>query len=304
MQSSDDDDGGDDFAAVLEIMKEEDKFRYHKVPKLKALKLGAKLEHSLVLRILKHKEVKPSNAWKFFVWAKKQMGFKHTGEAYNTMIATLLEVRKFTSIFFLLEDMYKDGVHLTPETCVRMAKTFGRAGMVERAIRALNHMTGLGSPATTHHLNAVVSELLKSQHHYKAYIAYREMAKTGCEPDAHTFKLLLRELARVEKVELACRIFDDMRTRGCEPDAETASVLVGILSQCGRIDDAVAVFEKAKQKRIKMNAKVYNHLLNGLGEAGCVDKALEILEEMRTYGYRPEQDSIPTFVDKLDSHSC
>jgi pentatricopeptide repeat protein len=242
----------------------------------------------LVLSILRQKEVKPSTAWKFFVWAKKQMGYKHTGETYNVIIAKVLDIGKFTSIYFLMEDMHKDGVSLLPETCVRMAKTFGRAGMVERAIHSLKHMTRLGYPATTQHLNSLIIELLKSEHHYKAYIAYREMTKVGCSPNAFTFKLLLRELARVEKLELACRIYDDMEGKGFEPDVETASIVVGILCQSCRVDDAIVVFEKVKEGGRKPNPKVYNDLLAGLREADKVEKATEILEEVHLLGYQPE----------------
>ncbi|CAM6129116.1 unnamed protein product [Calypogeia fissa] len=300
INSSDNQQNG--FVELVEILKvaKEDKFRYHTVPKLKLmLKLELKLDPALVLCVLKHREIKPSVKWKFFVWAKKQMGYKHTTEIYNIMIVILLENGKFTHIFYLLEDMYKAGVSLTPETCVRMAKTFASVGMVERAIHALNHMTRLGSPANTRHLNSVVMELVKGQHHYKAYIAYKEMVKTGCEPDGFTFKLLLRALGREETVDLACLVFDDMQTRGCEPDAETASLAVGSLCQCGRIDEALGFFEKIKQKGIKFNARVYNHLLNGLGETGSVETTADILEEMRSLGYTPERDSIATVVDVL-----
>ncbi|BBN02550.1 protein MpPPR_55 [Marchantia polymorpha subsp. ruderalis] len=288
-----------DLVNILEIIRGKGNWRYQKVKELKALRL--KVDPTLVFKVLTQENVSPGLSWKFFVWAKKQMGFKHTSETYNAMLGILCESRKFTSIFFVLEDMHEEGCNLTAETCMKMAKTFGSAGLVERALHALNHMTRLGSPPTAQQYNTLVNALLKNQHFYKAYIAYTEMVRSGCEVDSHTFKLLIRELDRAGKVDLASQLYNEMVAKGCEPDAEISSVLIGVLCKAGRVDDAVLLFERMKNDGIRPNASRYNTLIRYLGKDNKVEKALEIFDELRCHGSLPDNDTLSSLVNALRS---
>ncbi|KAL3696570.1 hypothetical protein R1sor_010646 [Riccia sorocarpa] len=291
-----------DFLNILEIIKGKGHWRYQKVKELKSLRI--KVDSTLVLKVIKNENVPPSLAWKFFVWAKKQMGYKNTPETYNAMLQVLCESRKFTSIFFLLEDMHQDGCSLTVETCMKMAKVFGSAGLVERALHALNHMGKLGSPPTSRHYTSLIVALLKSQHYFKAYIVYTEMVRNGCEADSHIFKVLVREFERAGKVDLACQLYDDMLVKGCAPDAETSSALINVLCEAGRVDDAVCLFEKMKCEGIRPNVSRYNTLIVYLGKENKLEKALQLFDELRCRGYVPDHRMLSSLVESLRNCGC
>ncbi|KAL2643803.1 hypothetical protein R1flu_011390 [Riccia fluitans] len=288
-----------DFVNILEIIRGKGHWRYQKVKELKTLRV--RVDPTLVLKVIKNENVPPSLAWKFFVWAKKQMGYRNTPETYNAMLQILCKSRKFTSIFFLLEDMHEDDCSLTVETCMKMAKVFGSAGLVERALHALNHMGKLGSPPTPLHYTSLITALLKNQHYFKAYIVYAEMVRNGCEADAYSFKLLIREFDRADKVELASQLYDDMMLKGCLPDAETSSALINVLCKACRVDDAVCLFEKMKCEGIRPNVSRYNTLIVYLGKENKLEKALELLDELRCRGCLPDHATLSSLVESLRS---
>lgn len=256
----------DEFAADVEKVYRILRKFHSRVPKLElALKeSGVVVRSGLTERVLNRCGDAGNLGYRFFVWASKQPGYRHSHDVYKAMIKILGKMRQFGAVWALIEEMRKENPQLlSPEVFVVLMRRFASAKMVKKAIEVLD-----------------------------------EMPKYGCEPDEYVFGCLLDALCKNGSVKEAALLFDDMRMRFNPTIKHFTSLLYGWCKE-GKLMEAKVVLVKMREAGFDPDIVVYNNLLNGYSVAGKMVDAFDLLQEMKRKGCEPNATSFTIVIQAL-----
>lgn len=261
-QTQDRDDFSADVEKVYRILR-----KFHsRVPKLELAlqESGVLVRAGLTERVLNRCGDAGNLGYRFFVWASKQPGYRHSYDAYKSMTKILGKMRQFGVVWALIEEMRKEYPQLlSPEVFVVLMRRFASARMVKKAIEVLD-----------------------------------EMPKYGCEPDEYVFGCLLDALCKNGSVKEASSLFEEMRFRFSPTIKHFTSLLYGWCKE-GKLMEAKVVLVKMREAGFEPDIVVYNNLLNGYSVAGKMMDAFHLLEEMRRNCCEPNAASYTTLVQAL-----
>ncbi|KAH6796786.1 Pentatricopeptide repeat superfamily protein [Perilla frutescens var. hirtella] len=256
----------DDFSVDVEKVYRILRKFHSRVPKLELalLESGVLVRSGLVERVLNRCGDAGNLGYRFFVWASKQPGYRHSYDAYKSMIKILGKMRQFGAVWALIEEMRKENPQLlSPEVFVVLMRRFASARMVKKAIEVLD-----------------------------------EMPKYGCEPDEYVFGCLLDALCKNGSVKEAALLFEDMRVRFTPTIKHFTSLLYGWCKE-GKLMEAKVVLVKMREAGFEPDTVVYNNLLNGYAVAGKMSDASHLLQEMRRNGCEPNATSYTIMIQAL-----
>ncbi|XP_043711686.1 pentatricopeptide repeat-containing protein At3g49730 [Telopea speciosissima] len=243
--------------------------KFHsRVPKLELAlqESGVTVRSGLVERVLNRCGDAGNLGYRFFAWASKQPGYRHSYEVYKSMIRILGKMRQFGAVWALIEEMRKENPHLiTPDVFVVLMRRFASARMVQKAIEVLD-----------------------------------EMPKYGCEPDEHAFGCLLDALCKNGSVKQAASLFEDMRIRFTPNLKHFTSLLYGWCRE-GKLMEAKYVLVQMREAGFEPDIVVYNNLLSGYAMAGKMGDAFDLVQEMRRKGCDPNATSYTILIQALCS---
>lgn len=258
--------GHDEFSADVEKVYRTLRKFHSRVPKLELAlhESGVSVSSGLVERVLNRCGDAGNLGYRFFVWASKQPGYRHSYDAYKSMIKILGKMRQFGAVWALIEEMRKENPHLlSPEVFVLLMRRFASARMVKKAIEVLD-----------------------------------EMPKYGCEPDEYVFGCLLDALCKNGSVKEAALLFEDMRIRFTPTIKHFTSLLYGWCKE-GKLLEAKVVLVKMREAGFEPDIVVYNNLLNGYAVAGKMLDAFHLMQEMRRNGCEPNATSYTIMIQAL-----
>lgn len=256
----------DEFAADVEKVYRILRKFHSRVPKLELAlqESGFTVSSGLTERVLNRCGDAGNLGYRFFVWASKQPGYRHSHGVYRAMIKILGKMRQFGAIWALIEEMRKENPHLlSAEVFVVLMRRFASARMVKKAIEVLD-----------------------------------EMPKYGCEPDEHVFGCLLDALCKNGSVKEAALLFEDMSLRFTPTIKHFTSLLYGWCKE-GKLMEAKFVLVKMREAGFEPDIVVYNNLLNGYSVAGKMADAFDLLQEMKRKGCEPNATSFTIIVQAL-----
>ncbi|KAJ4839429.1 hypothetical protein Tsubulata_035364 [Turnera subulata] len=262
-----DDDDGDD--KVDEFARDVEKAyrilrKFHARPPKLDLALqesGIEMRSGLTERVLNRCGDAGNLAYKFFVWASKQPGYRPSYEAYKAMVRVLSKMKQFGAVWALLEEMRKDtSLLITSEVFVVLMRRFASSRMVKKAIEVLD-----------------------------------EMPKYGCEPDEYVFGCLLDALCKNGSVKEAASLFEDMRVK-FTPDLKHFTCLLHGWCKQGKLMEAKHVLVQMREAGFEPDIVVYNTLLSGYAVAGKMADASDLLKEMRRKGCDPNANSFTIVI--------
>ncbi|CAK9143718.1 unnamed protein product [Ilex paraguariensis] len=265
-ETSTSDQNHDEFAADVENVYRILRRFHSRVPKLELAlqESGVVLRTGLTERVLKRCGDAGNLGYRFFVWASKQPGYRHSYEVYKAMIKILGKMRQFGAVWALIEEMSKENPQLiSPEVFVVLMRRFASARMVKKAVEVLD-----------------------------------EMPKYGCEPDEYVFGCLLDALCKNGSVKEAASLFEDMRIRFRPTIKHFTSLLYGWCRE-GKLMEAKFVLVQMREAEFEPDIVVYNNLLNGYAVAGKMVDAFDLLQEMRRKGCDPNATSFTIVIQAL-----
>ncbi|KAI8020651.1 putative pentatricopeptide repeat-containing protein [Camellia lanceoleosa] len=259
-----DDEFSSDVEKVYRILR-----KFHsRVPKLELAlqQSGVVVRSGLTERVLNRCGDAGNLGYRFFVWASKQPGYRHSYDVYKAVIKSLAKMRQFGAVWALIEEMRSENPQLiAPEVFVVLMRRFASARMVKKAIEVLD-----------------------------------EMPKYGCEPDEYVFGCLLDALCKNGSVKDAASLFDEMRMRFTPTIKHFTSLLYGWCRE-GKLMEAKFVLVKMREAGFEPDIVVYNNLLNGYAVAGKMADACDLLQEMRRKGCEPNVTSFTILIQALCS---
>ncbi|KAL9245859.1 hypothetical protein vseg_019461 [Gypsophila vaccaria] len=241
--------------------------RFHsRVPKLELAlqESGVVMRSGLTERVLSRCGDAGELSYRYFVWASRQPGYRHSYDVYKAMIRSLSKMRQFGAVWGIIEEMRRENPHMiTPEVFVVLMRRFASARMVKKAVEVLD-----------------------------------EMPKYGCEPDEYVFGCLLDALCKNGSVKEAASLFEDMRVRFTPSIRHFTSLLYGWCKE-GKLMEAKFVLVQMRQAGFEPDIVVYNNLLNGYAVAGKMADAYDLLQEMRRKGCEPNAASFTVLIQAL-----
>ncbi|KAF2283800.1 hypothetical protein GH714_015975 [Hevea brasiliensis] len=249
--NSSSDNNVDEFARDVEKVYRILRNFHSRVPKLELAlqKSGVVVRAGLTERVLNRCGDAGNLGYRFFVWASKQPGYRHSYENYKAMVKIFSKMRQFGAVWALLEEMRKDNsVLITSELFVVLIRRFASARLVKKAIEVLD-----------------------------------EMPKYGCEPDEYVFGCLLDSLCKKGSVKQAASLFEDMRVRFRPSLNHFTSLLYGWCRE-GKLMEAKHVLVQMREAGFEPDIVVYNNLLIGYTMAGKMADAFDLLKEREEEG--------------------
>ncbi|CAK7348661.1 unnamed protein product [Dovyalis caffra] len=256
----------DEFASDVEKVYRLLRKFHSRVPKLELAlqESGVVMRNGLTERVLNRCGDAGNLAYKFFVWASKQPGYRHCYENYKAMIKVLSKMKQFGAVWALIDEMRRDNsVLITSEVFVVVMRRFASSRMVDKAIEVLD-----------------------------------EMPKYGCEPDEYVFGCLLDALCKNGSVKEAASLFEDMRVRFSPSLKHFTSLLYGWCKE-GKLLEAKHVLVQMRVAGFEPDIVVYNNLLSGYAMAGQMGDAFDLLKEMRRKGCNPNATSYTILIQAL-----
>ncbi|KAL8492629.1 hypothetical protein ACS0TY_023999 [Phlomoides rotata] len=256
----------DDFSADVEKVYRILRKFHSRVPKLELAlqESGVFVRPGLTERVLNRCGDAGNLGYRFFIWASKQPGYRHSYDVYKSMIKILGKMRQFGVVWALIEEMRKENPQLlSTEVFVVLMRRFASARMVKKAIEVLD-----------------------------------EMPKYGCEPDEYVFGCLLDALCKNGSVKEASSLFEEMRFRFPPTIKHFTSLLYGWCKE-GKLMESKVVLVKMREAGFEPDIVVYNNLLNGYSVAGKMMDAFHLLQEMRRNQCEPNAASYTTIVQAL-----
>ncbi|KAJ7952710.1 Pentatricopeptide repeat [Quillaja saponaria] len=260
------DQSNDEFASDVEKLYRILRKFHSRVPKLELAlqESGVEVRSGLTERVLNRCGDAGNLGYRFFVWASKQSGYRHSHEVYKAMIKVLGKMRQFGAVWALIEEMRRENPQLiSPAVFVILMRRFASARMVQKAIDVLD-----------------------------------EMPKYGCEPDEYVFGCLLDALCKNGSVKEAASLFDDMRIRFMPTLKHFTSLLYGWCRE-GKLMEARHILVQMREAGFEPDIVVYNNLLNGYAQAGKMGDAFDLLKEMRRKCCEPNATSYTTLIQGL-----
>ncbi|KAA8531531.1 hypothetical protein F0562_006240 [Nyssa sinensis] len=262
------DHNGDEFADDVEKLYRILRKFHSRVPKLELAlqESGVVVRSGLTERVLNRCGDAGNLGYRFFVWASKQPGYRHSYDVYKAMIKILGKMRQFGAVWALIEEMRKENPQLiSVDVFVVLMRRFASARMVKKAIEVLD-----------------------------------EMPKYGCEPDEYVFGCLLDALCKNGSVKEAALLFGDMKIRFTPTIKHFTSLLYGWCRE-GKLMEAKFVLVQMREAGFEPDIVVYNNLLNGYAVAGKMGDAFYLLQEMRRKCCEPNATSFTILIQALCS---
>eukprot|EP01018_Ginkgo_biloba_P011387 Gb_11871 [translate_table: standard] len=283
---------------------------------------GVSMTAELVEQVLERCDNAGEYAFRFFLWAGEQTGYKHSMVAYNAIIKILGKMRQFETVWKLLQEMREeDSSLITTETFIILMRRFAAAHMVQQAIQLLDEMPKFGCKADVYAFGCLLDALCKNNHIHEAVVLFEdmktrfspnlrnynillcgwckmrnleqaraifyEMTDTGLEPDMVTYNTLLNGYAKTGEIGLALDFLGVMKKRGCPPNTMSYTNLVQALCIMDRIEEATIVFTDMKRNGCLPDVVVHNKLIEGLCKTKKLDQAYRLLDDMIQQGCTP-----------------
>ncbi|KAG5249985.1 pentatricopeptide repeat-containing family protein [Salix suchowensis] len=237
----------------------------------------------LVAEVLKV-ENNPQLATKFFHWAGKQKGFKHTFASYNAFAYNLNRSKLFRAADQLPELMEAQGKPPTEKQFEILIRMHSDANRGLRVYYVYQKMVKFGVKPRVFLYNRIMDSLIKTGHLDLALSVYEDFRRDGLVEESVTYMILIKGLCKAGRIEEMMEFLGRMRENLCKPDVFAYTAMVRALAGEGNLDACLRVWEEMKRDGVKPDVMAYVTLVTALCEGGRVDKGYEVFKEMKGRG--------------------
>ncbi|KAI4302502.1 hypothetical protein MLD38_038237 [Melastoma candidum] len=234
-----------------------------------------------VLKSLPSAKVAP----KFFNWAGKQKGYRHTYSAYNALAYCLCKGGFFRAADRLPELMESHGREPSEkqfEILIRMHIDAGRGLRLYYVYEKMRNRFGCKPRVFLY--NRVMDGLVRCGHVDLALRVYKDFREDGLAEDAVTFMTLIKGLCKDGRIEEVLEILGKMRRNLCKPDVFAYTSMIKVLVKGGYLDGSLRVWEEMKKDGVDADVMAYSTLVIGLCKGNRVQEAYTLFEEMKEKG--------------------
>ncbi|XVF29754.1 hypothetical protein REPUB_Repub15cG0149400 [Reevesia pubescens] len=260
--------------------------------------LVPEFDHSLVYNVL-HAAKNSEHALQFFRWVERAGLIRHDREAHMKIIQILGRASKLNHARCILLDMPKKGVEWDEDFFVFLIDSYGKAGIVQEAVKFFQKMEELGVDRTIKSYDTFFKVIMRRGRYMMAKRYFNKMLSEGIEPTRHTYNIMLWGFFLSLRLETAIRFYEDMKARGISPDVVTYNTMINGYSRFKQMEEAEKLFVEMKGKNLEPTVISYTTMIKGYVAVEQVDNGLRLFEEMKSFGIKPNATTYSTLLPGL-----
>ncbi|KAL5715682.1 hypothetical protein ACHQM5_017469 [Ranunculus cassubicifolius] len=251
-------------------------------------KMQINVTSELVFRVLRSCNKSGIESFRFFNWARNQPRYQPTTLEFEEMIKILGKNRNWETMWKIAQQMKKLEFHLTPETFSVIIESYGRHGLVDRAVEVFNRMKGFNCQQTTDVYNSLLFALCQVKNFQAAYALIRRMIRKGGVPDKRTYSILVNGWCSSGKLKEAQDFLEEMSRKGFNPPVRGRDLLIEGLLNAGYLESAKGLVRKMTKEGFLPDISTFNSLLEAICNAGEVEFCITLLHDVCKLGLFPD----------------
>ncbi|KAK7310348.1 hypothetical protein RJT34_07809 [Clitoria ternatea] len=223
----------------------------------------------------------PQLALRVFNWLKTKDGFNHTTQTYNTMLYIAGEAKEFGLVNKLVEEMGEHEVQKNISTWTILITHYGKERKISEALLAFENMKRCGCEPDAVSYGAIIRLLCSSGKGDIAMEFYKDMIQKDMVLDVRLFKMLMNSMARSGDAAAVSLLGNDMARLSLMQENSVHGCMLKSFCISGRIKEALELIRDLKNKDLVLEPEYFENLVRGLCKAGRITDALEIVEIMK-----------------------
>lgn len=230
----------------------------------------------------------PKLAYKFFVWAGQQEGYRHGTSMYNLVMKVFAECGEVKAMWRLLEEMTEKGLPVSARTFHLLICTCGQAGMRRRLVERFIKSSSFNYRPFRNSFNAILHTLLTIEQYSLIDWVHQKMIIEGHSPDVLTYNVVMRAKYMLGKLDQFHRLLDEMGKNGLTPDLHTYNLLLHVLGKGDKPLAALNLLNYMSDVGCVPNVLHFTNLIDGLSRAGNLEACKYFFDEMIKKGCEPD----------------
>lgn len=226
--------------------------------------------------------------YKFFVWSGMQENYRHTTDAYHSMMKIFAECDEFKAMWRLVDEMIEKGLFMTARTFNILICTCGEVGLARRVVERFIKSKAFNYRPFKHSYNAILHSLVALKQYKLIEWVYQQMLADGLSPDILTYNILMCAKYRLGKLDQFHRLLDEMGRRGFSPDFHTYNLLLHVLGKGDKPLAALSLLNHMREVGIDPSVLHFTTLMDGLSRAGNLDACKYFFDEMIKNNCKPD----------------
>ncbi|XP_048234649.1 pentatricopeptide repeat-containing protein At1g07740, mitochondrial isoform X2 [Ricinus communis] len=228
-----------------------------------------------------------------------QNGFRHDYPSYSALVYKLARSRRFEAVETVLGYLQDFNVRCRDTLFIALFEHYGKVGLVAKAIRLFNEMTGFNCIRTLQSFNALLNVLVDNDRLFDAKQLFDRSSEMGFRLNSVPFNILIKGWLKKGEWYQAGKVFDEMLERKVEPSVVTYNSLIGYLCRNGELGKAKGLFKDMIKKGKRPNAVTYALLMEGLCSMGEYKEAKKMLFDMEYRGCKPKNLNFGVLMNDL-----
>ncbi|XP_077251077.1 pentatricopeptide repeat (PPR) superfamily protein [Tasmannia lanceolata] len=242
----------------------------------------------IVFRVLRSCPKSGIESFRFFNWAQNQPNYEPTTIEFEELIKTLGRTRNWETMWKVAEKMKTLGFPLTPETFSLIIESYGKSGIVDRAVEVFNRMKYFDCLQTTLVYNSLLFALCEVKNFQGAYALIRRMIRKGAVPDKQTYAILVNGWCSSGKLKEAQEFLEEMSRKGFNPPVRGRDLLIEGLLNAGYLESAKGLVRKMSKEGFLPDVSTFNSLLEAICKSGEVQFCIDIFRDVVELGLCPD----------------
>ncbi|KAJ8635136.1 hypothetical protein MRB53_009403 [Persea americana] len=241
---------------------------------------GVPISSALVERVLNRCGDAGNLGFRFFCWASKQPGYRHSYDVYKTMIKMLGKMRQFGVVWALIDEMQREYPELiTADIFVILMRRFASTRMVKKAIAVLDRMPEYGCEPDEHVFGCLLDALSKNGSVKEAALLFEDM-RVRFPPNLKYFTSLLYAHEKKDQLEECLELVGQMSDAGCAPDLSIYNTVIRLACKLGEVKEAVSAWNDMEASGLSPGLDTFTVMIHGFLSQGSLIEACRYFKEM------------------------
>ncbi|PON55496.1 Tetratricopeptide-like helical domain containing protein [Parasponia andersonii] len=241
-----------------------------------------RLNEAFVLEVLeygKHKDV--LSCLKFFDWAGRQPGFKHTRATFYAIFKILAKARRMSRMLEFIDSFIKQSYTHKVQFLNTLVMGYAVAGKPHFALQLFGRMRFQGLDLDSFGYHALLNALVEESSFDAALVISRQIRMRGLESEVTRF-LTAKSLCKQKLLGEAEAYIRGVLSDGRSWKGRELGVLIEALCKNDEFDHAEKLIEEFQNLGTIPMDDVYDVWLQGLVGVGRLDAALEFLKKQKS----------------------
>ncbi|KAL5993485.1 hypothetical protein ACLOJK_014410 [Asimina triloba] len=208
--------------------------------------------------------------------------------ALDLTVKRLVRARRFSDIESIIEAHKKrlaNNPQIEPEPFIStLIRSYGRAGMLDRAINTFDEMD---TPRSAVSFNALLSACACSRGPHQTQALFSEVPrKYGIVPDELSYRILVKSVCDSSGPESAVSVLREMEEKKVEISKETYTTVLSAFYKAGEVEEAEKIWGRM-QGGVILDVAAYNAKMWWVAHHGKPEEVKRLMDEMAAAGLKP-----------------